>query len=42
MPRLRQSNKESKKQPVHTRKEKKAAKHLKKHVGDSVPFLPHK
>jgi hypothetical protein len=42
MPKSRQSNKESKKQPAHTPKEKKAAKQVKKHAGDSVPLLTKK
>jgi hypothetical protein len=39
MSKLKQSNKESKKQSVLTPKEKKAAKRAKKHVGDVVPFI---
>lgn len=35
----KQSNKEVKKQPLLTPKEKKAAKQVKKHAGDSVPFV---
>lgn len=34
------SNKEPKKQPAHTAKEKRAAKRAKKHVGDhSLPIV---
>lgn len=33
------SNRESKKQPLRTPKEKKAAKLAKKHAGDHVPLL---
>lgn len=33
------SHKEKKKQPVHTAKEKKAAKRAKKHEGDHPQFL---
>lgn len=33
------SNKESKKQPMHTAKEKKAAKRAKKHAGDHAPLI---
>ena len=36
------SNKESKKQPLHTAKEKKSAKHAKKHPGDHPPLIPKK
>jgi len=35
----RQSNKEPKKQALMTPKEKKAAKHAKKHASDSVPLI---
>ena len=41
MGKLKQSNKESKKQAALTPKEKKAAKRAKKHSGDTVPFIPH-
>ena len=34
-----QPPKQSKKQPQHTAKEKKAIKQQKKHVGDAQPFL---
>lgn len=40
MGKVRQSNKEAKKQPAMTPKEKKAAKQVKKHAGDSVPLVP--
>jgi hypothetical protein len=40
MGKVRQSNKESKKQPVLTPKEKKAAKRSRKHVAHSAPLLP--
>ena len=33
------SNKESKKRALLTPKEKKTAKRMKKHVGDSVPLI---
>ena len=36
----RHSTKEAKKQALHTPKEKKAAKQLKKHAADLPPFLP--
>jgi hypothetical protein len=39
MSKLKQGNKESKKQAALTPKEKKAAKRAKKHVGDVVPFI---
>ncbi|MDW5417960.1 MULTISPECIES: hypothetical protein [unclassified Iodobacter] len=39
MSKSKQSVKESKKQPLHSAKEKKAAKQMKKHAGDSVPML---
>ena len=41
MGKQRQSNKEEKKQPAMTPKEKKAAKQAKKHATDFVPFLSH-
>ncbi|MEZ5627321.1 hypothetical protein [Denitromonas sp.] len=41
MGKARQSNKEQRKQPLLTPKEKKAAKQAKKHAEDHVPFLPH-
>lgn len=41
MGKIRQSNKEAKKQPVMTAKEKKATKHAKKHASDIVPLIPH-
>jgi hypothetical protein len=41
MGKIRQTNKESKKQPLLTPKEKKAAKRDKKHVGDAVPLITH-
>lgn len=37
----RQNNKEAKKQPVMTAKEKKAAKQAKKHAADVVPLIQH-
>lgn len=40
MSRVRQSNKEQRKQPLLNAKEKKAAKRAKKHAQDTVPFLP--
>ncbi len=41
MSKARQGNKEAKKQPVLTPKEKKAAKQAKKHAGDIIPpFIP--
>lgn len=39
MPKHKKSNKESKKQPLLTPKEKKAAKLAKKHAGDHVPLI---
>lgn len=39
MPRSRQSNKEPKKQALLTPKEKKAAKHVRKHASDIVPMI---
>ena len=33
------SNKETKKPPQHTAKEKKAAKQAKKHAGDHIPLI---
>lgn len=39
MGKAQKSNKESKKQPLLTPKEKKAAKKAKKHVGDVVPMI---
>ena len=39
MSKTQQSNKESKKQPLLSPKEKKAAKQMKKHAGDVVPLL---
>lgn len=41
MGKARQSNKEPRKPPAMTAKEKKSAKHAKKHARDVVPFLPH-
>jgi len=40
MGKIRQSNKEAKKQPHLTPKEKKVAKNAKKHASDSVPLVP--
>jgi hypothetical protein len=39
MSKHQKSNKESKKQPLLTAKEKKAAKLAKKHAGDHVPLI---
>jgi len=39
MGKLRQSNKEVRKQPAMTPKEKKAAKQAKKHASDIVPLV---
>jgi len=39
MSKSQQSNREGKKQPLLTPKEKKAAKRAKKNVGDAVPFI---
>ena len=39
MSKLRQNNKEAKKQPLMTPKEKKAAKHAKKHASDITPLI---
>ena len=39
MSKLRRGNKESKKQPLLTFKEKKAAKHAKKHATDPEPLI---
>ena len=39
MPKNQRSNRESKKQPLLTPKEKKAAKQAKKRAGDSVPLI---
>jgi len=39
MTKPQRSNREAKKQAVLTPKEKKAAKRLKKHAGDSTPFI---
>lgn len=40
MTKARQSNKEAKKKPLLNPKEKKAAKHARKHALDTTPFLP--
>jgi hypothetical protein len=40
MGKAKQSNKEQKKQPLLTQKEKKAAKQVKKHSSDVVPLIP--
>jgi hypothetical protein len=40
MPKSRKSNKEVKKQSLLTPKEKKAAKQVRKHLGDIVPLIP--
>lgn len=39
MSKSNRTNREVKKQAILTPKEKKAAKRLKKHEGDSVPFI---
>jgi hypothetical protein len=39
MSKLQKSNKETKKQALHSPKEKKAAKQAKKHAGDVVPMV---
>lgn len=39
MSKTQRSNKESKKQALSTPKEKRAAKRVKKHAGDVVPFV---
>jgi len=39
---LRRSQKESKKQPLQTAKEKKAAKHEKKHANDTIQLVTKK
>lgn len=39
MSKLQKSNKETKKQALHSPKEKKAAKMAKKHAGDVVPLV---
>lgn len=41
MGKIRQNNKEAKKQPTLTPKEKKAAKQARKHASDIVPLLHH-
>jgi hypothetical protein len=40
MGKMRQSNKEAKKQPALTPKEKKAAKQARKHASDTAPVIP--
>lgn len=40
MSKLKQGNKEAKKQPFMSAKEKKAAKQAKKHAADVVPLIP--
>jgi hypothetical protein len=40
MSKVKHGNKESKKQPVMSAKEKKAAKQAKKTATDTVPFIP--
>ncbi|MBK8759006.1 MAG: hypothetical protein IPM03_00900 [Sulfuritalea sp.] len=40
MTKLRKGNKELKKQPLLNLKEKKAARHARKHNGEPVAFLP--
>ena len=39
MSKSRKPNKEMKKQPMHTLKEKRQAKQLKKHAGDVAPLI---
>ena len=39
MSKPQKSNKETKKQPLLTPKEKRAAKHSKKHAGEGSPFI---
>jgi hypothetical protein len=39
MSKLQKTNKETKKQALHSPKEKKAAKQAKKHAGDVVPLV---
>jgi hypothetical protein len=39
MAKAQKSNKETKKQPLHTPKEKKAAKQAKKHAGGVTPMV---
>lgn len=41
MNKAQKNNKEVKKQPLLSPKEKKAAKQVKKHAGDVVPLLAH-
>jgi hypothetical protein len=41
MTKTRQSNKEQKKQPAMTPKEKKVAKQAKKHASDTPLLIPH-
>jgi len=41
MNKVRKSNKEERKTPVLTPKEKKAVKQAKKHASDVVPLIPH-
>lgn len=41
MSKVRKNNKEARKQPLLSPKEKKAAKQVKKHAGDIVPLLVH-
>ena len=42
MGKAKESNKELKKQPAKTAKEKKAAKQAKKHASDTTPMIPGK
>jgi hypothetical protein len=42
MGKAKQSNKEAKKQPVLTAKEKKSAKQTKKHASDATPLVVHR
>lgn len=41
MTKTKQSNKEQKKPPAMTPKEKKVAKQAKKHAADTPPMIPH-
>lgn len=41
MGKQRQGNKEEKKQPLMNAKEKRDAKHAKKHANDHLPLIPH-
>jgi hypothetical protein len=41
MSKAQKNNKEARKPSLHTAKEKKAAKQVKKHAADTVPLLVH-